>query len=276
MLTDLADRDTNNPLLKPSQLQPHYPGLQVTCLLNPGVFEYNNKIWLLLRVAEMPRQKHGLTSVAVIDDDNQIKIISFQNDDPGLDRSDDRVYQFDGRSYLSTLSHLRLFCSDDGISFHEDPNYPPILPTDSREAYGIEDCRVSKIGQQYLLAYTQVSALGVAVGLMTTKDWKSFPRNITILPPHNEDCAIFEEKINTRYYCLHRPSSPEFGGHNIWLAESNDLVHWGKHRCLATTRPGMWDCARIGAGAAPVKTEQGWIESYHGADNQTRYCLGAL
>src|SRR5690606_3002319 len=37
-----------------------------------------------------------------------------------------------------------------------------------------------------------------------------------------------------------------------------------------------WDSARIGAGAAPVKTEAGWLEIYHGADEQHRYCLGAL
>ena len=38
----------------------------------------------------------------------------------------------------------------------------------------------------------------------------------------------------------------------------------------------MWDCARIGAGAAPIKTDRGWLEIYHGADFNHRYCLGAL
>ena len=38
----------------------------------------------------------------------------------------------------------------------------------------------------------------------------------------------------------------------------------------------MWDCSRIGAGAAPIKTERGWLAIYHGADHQNRYCLGAL
>ncbi len=50
----------------------------------------------------------------------------------------------------------------------------------------------------------------------------------------------------------------------------------GKPQMWATTRDGMWDCARVGAGAAPIKTEEGWLEIYHGADFNHRYCLGAL
>ena len=36
-----------------------------------------------------------------------------------------------------------------------------------------------------------------------------------IFPPHNKDCAIFEEKINGKYYALHRPVSIEVGGKYI-------------------------------------------------------------
>lgn len=76
---------------------------------------------------------------------------------------------------------------------------------------------------------------------------------------HNKDCTLFDEKIEGRYFLLHRPSSPEIGGNYIWLAESEDLLHWGNHQCVATTRPEMWDSARIGAGAAPIKTEKGMV-----------------
>jgi len=66
------------------------------------------------------------------------------------------------------------------------------------------------------------------------------------------------------------------GGNYIWLAESHDLVHWGNHRCLAHSREGHWDSARVGAGAAPIRTAKGWLEIYHGATKENRYCLGAL
>jgi predicted GH43/DUF377 family glycosyl hydrolase len=38
----------------------------------------------------------------------------------------------------------------------------------------------------------------------------------------------------------------------------------------------MWDSARVGAGATPIRTPAGWLEIYHGADEKHRYCLGAL
>ena len=112
--------------------------------------------------------------------------------------------------------------------------------------------------------------------MIQTRDWKSFDRKGMVLPPHNKDCAIFGEKINGKYFALHRPSSPQLGGNYIWLAESYDLLHWGHHQCIATTRAMSWDSARIGAGAAPIKTPQGWLEIYHGANADHRYCLGAL
>ncbi|MFW6222656.1 MAG: glycosidase, partial [Bacteroidota bacterium] len=94
--------------------------------------------------------------------------------------------------------------------------------------------------------------------------------------PHNKDSAIFERKINGKYYALHRPSSPELGGNYIWIAESPNLLHWGNHKCIAVTRQEMWDSTRVGAGAAPIETKEGWLEIYHGANENNRYCLGAI
>ena len=144
------------------------------------------------------------------------------------------------------------------------------------ETFGIEDCRVAKIDSTFYLTYTQVSRHGVGVGLRTTRDWKEFVHEGMIFPPHNKDCALFQERIGGKYYALHRPSSPELGGNYIWLAESPDLVHWGRHRCVAHTREGYWDSARVGAGASPIRTAKGWLEIYHGATKDNRYCLGAL
>jgi predicted GH43/DUF377 family glycosyl hydrolase len=114
------------------------------------------------------------------------------------------------------------------------------------------------------------------VGLRSTRDWQKITAHGMIFPPHNKDCALFDQPIGGKYYALHRPSSPELGGNYIWLAESPDLLHWGNHRCLAHSRPGKWDSARVGAGASPIRTQEGWLEIYHGADAKNRYCLGAL
>src|SRR5690606_14488597 len=94
--------------------------------------------------------------------------------------------------------------------------------------------------------------------------------------PTNKDCALFEERIDGKYYCLHRPSGSGPGGNFIWIASSPDLLHWGTHHCILHTREGMWDSVRVGAGASPIRTQDGWLEIYHGADAQHRYCLGAI
>ena len=272
---DLAARYKNNPILKPGDINPTVEGMKIGCLLNPGVFRFDKKIWLLLRVAERPVQEKGKISLAVIED-GRTKILHFNGSDPLLDASDSRVIKYDGVHYLTTLSHLRLVCSDDGINFHEPDGYSPIVGKGPQETFGIEDCRVTSMEDGFHLTYTKVSAQAVGVGYMFTKDWKSFERRGMIFPPHNKDCSIFTEKIKGKYYSLHRPSSPELGGNYIWIAESPDLLHWGNHKCIALTRNNSWDSARVGGGAAPIKTTKGWLEIYHGATSENRYCLGAL
>lgn len=273
---DIAKRFEENPVLRPSDIRPSIDGMQIECLLNPGVFRFDGKVWLLCRVAERTRQDEDSVKVPVFNKEGKILILSFDKNDPKLDASDPRVIAYDGKNYLTTLSHLRLVSSSDGRIFKEDDSYPLIAGEGALEAFGIEDCRVTEMEDGFHLTYTKVSEIAVGVGYMYTKDWKSFERRGMIFPPHNKDCAIFERKINGKYYALHRPSSPELGGNYIWIAESPDLLHWGNHQCIAVTRPGMWDSARVGAGAAPIETSEGWLEIYHGATKEHRYCLGAL
>jgi len=275
MKTDIAKRFPSNPLLRPADLPPSREGLEIACLLNPGVFEFEGKTWLLIRVAERPKQKDGIISFPVLKDGG-IEIIEIEKNDPALDASDPRVINYKGADYLTTLSHLRLVCSDDGVRFYEPSGYPTLHGEGILQGFGIEDCRVTKIDDTYYLTFTAVSENGVGVGLRTTKDWKNFTSHGMMLPPHNKDCAIFEEKINGKYYTLHRPSSVDLGGNYIWIAESPDTLHWGNHKCIARSRKGMWDSKRVGAGAAPIKTDKGWLEIYHGANEKHQYCLGAL
>ena len=275
MTSDLATRFPENPILSPKDLKPSTDGLEISCLLNPGAFRFEDKTWLLIRVAERPRQKEGKVSFPILGQDGEIRIIELDADDPDILSQDPRMVTYKGQDYLTTLSHLRLLSSADGVHFEEPDGYPLLTGLGSQESFGIEDCRVSKIGDLYRLTYTAVSPNGVGVGLRTTRDWRHFQSHGMILPPHNKDCAIFEETIGGRFMMLHRPSSLFVGGNYIWLASSPDGLHWGDHRCLLRTRPGHWDSARVGAGAAPIKTDHAWLEIYHGADEEDRYCLGA-
>ncbi len=273
----LCERFEQNPLITARDLRPSREGLVIEGVLNPGVFTFDGKTWLLLRVAERPEQRAGIVSFPRIKKSGDLEVMEFRRNDPAIDLSDVRYVKYNGRTYLSTISHLRLVCSDDGIHFYEPADRTPFLFGEGElEAFGIEDCRVTFLEGAYYLTYTQVSQSGVGVGLMRTEDWITFSRKGMILPPHNKDCALFGEKINGKYYCLHRPSGLDLGGHFMWIAASSDLVRWGEYRCIMYTREGCWDSARIGAGASPIRTEAGWLQIYHGADRNNRYCLGAV
>lgn len=275
MTADSAERFAHNPILSPGDLEPSMDGLEIACLLNPGAFRFEGRTWLLVRVAERPRQKEGKVSFPVLEH-GSVRVIELDSEHPNASTEDPRTVTYRGEDYLTTLSHLRLLCSDDGVRFEEPPERILLGGAGPYESYGIEDCRVSKIGDTFYLTYTAVSPNGVSVGMRTTRDWRRFDHHGVILPPHNKDCAIFEETIGGSFYMLHRPSSLFVGGNYVWLASSPDALHWGDHRCLLRTRPGHWDSARVGAGAPPIRTDRGWLGIYHGADAANRYCLGAF
>ena len=276
-MVDIARRFETNPILRPSDVKPSREGLEVECLLNPGAFRWRGKTWLLLRVAERPRQTEGTISTPVLDPNapGGIEIVSYRLDDPLVSYTDPRSFQYRGESYLTTLSHLRLASSDDGVHFTV-ADKPTLVGRGELESFGIEDCRVSQIEGRFYLTYTAVSPHGIGVGLSSTDDWENFTQHGMIISPSNKDCALFPQKVGGDYLALHRPSNLYVGGPFIWLARSPDLVHWGRHQCLAHTRPNLWDSVRVGAGAEPILTDRGWLEIYHGADAQPRYCLGAL
>jgi beta-1,2-mannobiose phosphorylase / 1,2-beta-oligomannan phosphorylase len=274
-MTDRAARSLANPLLTPDDVRPSRPGLTVECVLNPGVFTWQGRTGLLLRVAERPVPERGWVSTAVLGPDGEIDVVRFRTDDTGLDVFDPRLIRHDGVTYLTTLSHLRLAWSDDAERFTVEDE-PALSGLGPAEVFGIEDARVTCLDGCYHIVYTAVSGAGHGVGLAATRDWRSFQRGGLILPPPNKDAVIFPERVGGRFRMYHRPTTPEFAGHCIWTAASDDLVHWSDHRFVAGPRRGAWDGARVGAGGPPIRTPSGWLSIYHGATPDHRYCLGLL
>jgi len=271
----LVKRFDENPLVTPSMLKPSAPDLEITCVFNPGAFQFEGKIWLLARVAERPVQKPGSVSFPILKE-GEVTVLTFDTSDPKLDCHDPREIKYDGVGYLTTLSHLRLLCSTDGIHF-TDPGLPALRGMGRNETLGIEDCRVSVLNDgRFVLTYSAVCTDGYGIGMRITRDWKSFENYGMVLPPSNKDCALFEEPIDGQYMAIHRPSGVIVGGHYMWIGTSPNLKHWGEHTCIAQCRPGKWDSARIGIGAAPIKTVAGWLVLYHGANEKNRYCVGAM
>ena len=122
-----------------------------------------------------------------------------------------------------------------------------------------------------------MSRLGITTSTLATTDFRTFERRGVILLPDQKDVVLFPERVHDRYLAFTRPMPGSFSRVlGIWLAESPDLAHWGKHRPVALPRPDMWDEARIGASLTPFRVDGGWLEIYHGADRTNRYGMGAM
>ncbi len=269
-------RAPENPIIAPEDVSPSADGYEVIGVFNAGVARYADEVVLLVRVAERPISNDPNVVLAAFLDVAQGKIVTapFARSDPENDLSDPRLIVRQGRTYLTSISHLRLARSTDGIHFTVD-EHPAVGPTDAYESLGVEDPRITRIANTYYITYVAVSPLGVTTVLASTRDFASFERHGVIFHPENKDVVLLPEAIDGRYYAIHRPHSPLFGKNDMWIAESPDLICWGRHRHLMGLREGFWDETRIGAGAAPFRIEEGWLEVYHGANRDNRYCLGA-
>lgn len=271
----ILERFPNNPLISPEDVVPSYPDWEVTGAYNCGAFCYEDRIGLLVRITERPINKDPQIVVA--------PVLEFPNGSAhmvvkawprsAVNVSDPRFVEAETR-YDAIHSHLRLAWSDDGYHFQVDDK-PTITGQREWEAFGIHDPRVLYIDGQWTIIYSGGGHVGMVMSLATTQDWRTFDYKGIIFPPDNKDVCLFPEKINGRYCCIHRPSGVYFGGNDMWLAYSDDLLHWGSHQPLAQRRPGMWDSSRIGCGPEPIRTSEGWLELYHGSDD-TCYYLGAI
>lgn len=274
-------RYEENPIITPADIKPHRDDFEVIGAFNAGVTSYNGEVLLLLRVAERPisHDPKIVKSPVYNPATNTLDIIDLHTDDERYDYSDPRVIRDVAKSatfeYLTSISYIRIARSKDGHNFTVDEK-PFIFPSNKLETYGIEDPRVTQIDDTYYIYFSAVSPVGVGESMVSTKDFVHTTHHGMIFGPDNKDVLIFPEKINGKYYALHRPTTKSIGNPEMWIAESDNLLYWGNHKHILGLRPGMWDSGRIGGGAVPFKTEKGWLELYHGATLEHRYCMGAV
>jgi len=271
-----VQRLDTNPLLTPADIAPTRDDLEIFSTLNPGTIRVGDEILLLVRVAERPRPEPGYVSTVVYDDRaGEVKVVRHRLDDPDLDTSDPRVSVYKGRALLTSMSHIHVARSRDGKAFTFDPR-PGIYPSRPEEAFGCEDARVAQIDGRYYVNYSAVSSQGVSTALSVTDDFRTFEKLGVIFTPYNKDVCLFPEKIGGMYVCRHRPFRSMFNLPCVWTAYSPDLLCWGRHALTMEPEAGTWRSERVGCGGTPIRTDEGWLEIYHAADQTGRYCLGAM
>ena len=184
------------------------------------------------------------------------------------------VTRFDGETLLlarvedrTGVSHLAVARSANGFTdwiIDQDRGMLPDLSSHA-EQFGIEDPRITRIEDEYLIAYIGYSGDGALVALASTRDFRTYERRGVIMPPEDKDAALFPRQFDGRFALLHRPVSVTPSAAHIWLSWSPDLRHWGDHTILLRAREGAWwDAHKIGLCAPPLETPQGWLLLYHG------------
>ena len=135
-------KSENNPLVTKEDVNPSARGFQVIGAFNPGAVIYKNEFILLMRTAENCVPVSGKVRVPVYQFNPGEKgvpaILEFEENDPDLCLKDTRGVVYKNQDYLSSVSHIRLARSTDGINFKVE-DYPFICPSSADEVYGIEE-----------------------------------------------------------------------------------------------------------------------------------------
>jgi len=168
-------RSEKNPLIKPADVKPSRPDFGVIGVFNAGVTHFNHEIVLLVRVAERPINQNKFVCLAprLEMDTNRVVSLAFETERTGYDFSDPREIVTPGARYLTSISHLRVARSSDGINFKID-EIPALFPANAYETFGIEDARITMLNDIFYINYSAVSELGIVTQLASTQDFLAF------------------------------------------------------------------------------------------------------
>jgi len=187
---------------------------------------------------------------------------------PGATEVDGQTLLLLRVEHRSGLSSLVVATSENGLTGWEIDKTRGLQPrTDlEHEQWGIEDPRITRIGDEYYVVYVGFSAFGPLVSLAKTKDFYHWEHAGVLQPPEDKDAALFPTTFEGRWALIHRPVPAMAGlGNHMWLSFSLDLHYWGDARVLlAARRGGHWDANKIGLGPPPLLTKDGWLLCYHG------------
>ena len=152
-----------------------------------------------------------------------------------------------------------------------------IAPRTSYQCYGVEDARISKVGDRYLMTTCSVSPERHSTTLYSSADALDWQLEGIVLDHQNKDMLIFEGLIDGQYwaqtrplgdlYFAYPPNSEWRAGPSINLSRSPDALHWKPH-----DKPGIRPhaatvaTARMGGGAPPILTDRGWLTLWHGVE----------
>lgn len=221
---NMVKRYSKNPILTRADIPAIRPHLvDVSSVFNPGAIRIGNRYLLMLRVQNRGRETFLLRAE-----------------------------------------------SGDGINFQVVPEVVKFSGIEkiSETIYHIYDARLTQIGDSVFIMFAMDLESGCHLGLAQTSDFARFEFLGITTKDDTRNGVLFPEKIGGRYLRLDRPNKVQLqggptSGNTIYLAESDDLIHWSSIQPIMSGRWHYWD-ELIGSGPPPVKTRSGWLHVYHG------------
>ncbi|WP_294263931.1 glycosidase [uncultured Sphingomonas sp.] len=199
-----------------------------------------------------------------------------------VDATDPRILKITGDPWrplaLTSLSWLLpVELSPDGERVEAVHYDRAIVPAASYQAYGVEDPRISKVGDEWVMTTCSVSPERLCTTLYRSRDAIDWTLEGIVLDHQNKDMLVFEGQSGGRYWAQTRPLGETWfayppgsewrAGPAINLATSPDLLHWKPY-----DKPGLRphaatvSTARMGGGTPPILTDCGWLTLWHGVE----------
>jgi predicted GH43/DUF377 family glycosyl hydrolase len=251
-------------------------------------------------IKNLKLDKHLNNPILAPNEDNGWEAFTTLN--PAAFKADGKVhilYRAQGYDYISTVGYAR---SQDGATIEYRSPKPIYAPHEGFETNtsnsanpkfisaggygGCEDPRVTQIEDRVFMTYVafdgwsppRVALTSIHIDDFLNERW-NWEKPVLITKPGVVDKSgcLLPEKINDKYVFFHRVFP------NIQIDFVDDLNFDGKTKFLKgeheiKIRPDKWDSRKIGAGAPPIKTKDGWLLIYYGVDDKDdgKYLIGAM
>lgn len=225
---------------------------------------------------------------AVHTDDGRIILLS-RSVPKGYQKIGD-INQFDG-SYTSHVSQWESQSPDGGFSLK---NEKALEPDSDFDRYGVEDPRVTKIGDTYYVFYTSIAKpldapdadTGIRIAMASTKDFKTYEKHGVIGPDRRSKAGILFESAGALYFMWKDeekqertmltpvPKGMDVKDPAAWEAfwQTRDV----EGDQLLTAQKNAHEGHGIEPGAPPIETDAGLLLVYSSISSDFKWTISLL
>ena len=212
------------------------------------------------------------------------KDVPFQADlvfNAGITKYHEKYYMIFRNDYLISGSpeeekfkfntNIGIADSEDGIHWTVRNNTLTFnLDREANDIVRFYDPRITVIDDELYFCFAVDTRHGVRGGIgKIVGDFESVDV-LSMSVPDNRNMVLFPEKINGLYWRLERPFPVYSRGgkdrFDTWISTSPDLRYWGDSKLLQAVEEVPFSNDKIGPGAPPVKTKDGWLVLTHSVE----------